>query len=139
MVYEKLLEMKKDAHLTNQQVADLSGVPLATVNRILSGQTENPTFDTVVAMAKAMGGSAEELMGISKVEEVETRGYDKLAELHRQHIYQYEEHLKTQREHIKSIKILVRILFCIIAFLLLFEFGYILLDFFTPTGGVIRY
>lgn len=139
MVYEKLLEMKKDAHLTNQQVADLSGVPLATVNRILSGQTENPTFDTVVAMAKAMGGSAEELMGISKVEEVETRGYDKLAELHRQHIYQYEEHLKTQREHIKSIKILVRILFCIIAFLLLFEFGYILLDFFNPTGGVIRY
>ena len=44
MISAQLKELKDKRKLTNQQLADLSGVPLGTINRILSGQTDNPAF-----------------------------------------------------------------------------------------------
>ena len=59
MLYESLRAMKGD--MTAQQIADKSGVPVATVNRVLQGLTENPGFDTVCKLVKAMGGSLNDL------------------------------------------------------------------------------
>lgn len=59
MLYESLRAMK--GSMTAQQIADKSGVPVATVNRVLQGLTENPGFDTVYKMVKAMGGSLNDL------------------------------------------------------------------------------
>ena len=59
MLYERLRAMKGD--MTAQQIADKSGVPVATVNRVLQGLTENPGFDTVCKLVKAMGGSLNDL------------------------------------------------------------------------------
>ena len=69
----KLLKEKRK--LTNQQLSDLSGVPVGTINRILSGQTDNPSFQTVCDMVMAMEGSLDELVGIkedSPVEQLKT-------------------------------------------------------------------
>lgn len=60
----KLLKDKRK--LTNQQLSDLSGVPVGTINRILSGQTDNPSFQTVCDMVMAMEGSLDELVGIKE-------------------------------------------------------------------------
>lgn len=62
---KKLNEFKDSCDLTNQEISEKSGVPLGTVNRIMSGQTECPSFDAVAAIVKAMGGSLDELAGIS--------------------------------------------------------------------------
>lgn len=43
-IVETLKNMKSEQNLTLQQISSASGVPLSTVNRILSGQTENPSF-----------------------------------------------------------------------------------------------
>ena len=59
MLYESLRAMK--GSMTAQQIADKSGVPVATVNRVLQGLTENPGFDTVYKIIKAMGGSLNDL------------------------------------------------------------------------------
>lgn len=59
MLYERLRAMKGD--MTAQQIADKSSVPVATVNRVLQGLTENPGFDTVYKLVKAMGGSLNDL------------------------------------------------------------------------------
>lgn len=59
MLYERLRAMKGD--MTAQQIADKSSVPVATVNRVLQGLTENPGFDTVYKIVKAMGGSLNDL------------------------------------------------------------------------------
>lgn len=59
MLYESLRAMK--GNMTAQQIADKSGVPVATVNRVLQGLTENPGFDTVCKIVKAMGGSLNDL------------------------------------------------------------------------------
>jgi transcriptional regulator with XRE-family HTH domain len=53
--------MKDASNMTAQQIADKSSVPVATVNRVLRGLTENPGFDTVCKLVKAMGGSLNDL------------------------------------------------------------------------------
>lgn len=64
MIIKMLKELKSLKQLTNQQIADLSGVPLSTVSRIFNGQTENPNIQTIADIVGAMGGSLDELLGI---------------------------------------------------------------------------
>ena len=52
---------------TIDDLAALSGVPAQTVKRIRQGVTDNPYFDTVAALVKAMDGSLDELAGIDRV------------------------------------------------------------------------
>lgn len=59
---EKLRQLKKKSHMTNQQIAEKSSIPESTVARIFSGKTLNPTVTTVISMARAMGGSAADLL-----------------------------------------------------------------------------
>lgn len=61
LLYEHLRAMKDASSMTAQQIADKSGVPVATVNRVLQGLTENPGFDTVYKLVKAMGGNLNDL------------------------------------------------------------------------------
>lgn len=65
MFTDKLNKLKDERKLTNQQISDLSGVPLSTVTRILNGQTDNPNFQTIIDIVTAMGGSLDELTGLS--------------------------------------------------------------------------
>ena len=64
MLSTRLKELKDQRKLTNQQLSDLSGVPVGTINCIMAGQTDNPSFQTVCDMVMAMGGSLDELAGI---------------------------------------------------------------------------
>ena len=64
MLSTRLKELKDQRKLTNQQLSELSGVPVGTINRIMAGQTDNPSFQTVCDMVMAMGGSLDELAGI---------------------------------------------------------------------------
>ena len=57
MLSTQLKLLKEKRKLTNQQLSDLSGVPVGTINRILSVQTDNPSFQTVCDMVMAMDGS----------------------------------------------------------------------------------
>lgn len=60
---DKLRQLKKKSHMTNQQIAEKSNIPESTVARIFSGKTPNPTISTVLPMVRAMGGSAAEFFG----------------------------------------------------------------------------
>lgn len=66
MYAEKLKEMKKRKNLSAIEISQKSGIPEATISRIMSGQTESPSFSTVVAIVKAMDGSLDELVGIPR-------------------------------------------------------------------------
>ena len=62
MLATQLKLLKEKRKLTTQQLSDLSGVPVGTINRILSGQTDNPSFQTVCDLVMAMDGSLDELV-----------------------------------------------------------------------------
>ncbi len=61
---EDLKRMKEERKLTTKQISELSGIPESTISRILSGQTDNPSFDTICSLVRAMGGSLDEFTGI---------------------------------------------------------------------------
>lgn len=46
---------KNALEMTNQQVADASGVPKSTVDRVLRKDTENPTMKVILDIAGAVG------------------------------------------------------------------------------------
>ena len=64
MKAEDLKKMKEERRLTTKQISELSGIPESTISRVLSGQTDNPSFDTICALVRAMGGSLDEFTGI---------------------------------------------------------------------------
>lgn len=60
--------MEKHA-LTNQSMANLSGIPIGTISGIRSGKIQNPSFENVCAMLRAMGESADALIDGAQVGE----------------------------------------------------------------------
>lgn len=58
MLYEKLNERKKELGLTTEQLSRLSGVPVGTINKVLSGETRSPRYATLRALESVLYGSA---------------------------------------------------------------------------------
>ncbi len=54
MTLEEIRRLKQKYGYSNAQLSDASGVPLGTVNKVLSGQTAHPRHDTLVALARPL-------------------------------------------------------------------------------------
>ena len=52
MNIQEMKEKKKEKGYTNEQIAELSGVPLGTVQKIFGGTTISPRYDTLKALEK---------------------------------------------------------------------------------------
>lgn len=61
---EELRRGKLRMAVTNQQLSDESGVPIATVNRILTGAVINPGIFSVAPVCAVLGLSLDGLLGI---------------------------------------------------------------------------
>lgn len=60
-IIDRLKALKVKSGKSALQIAKECDMPESTVTRILSGKTPNPTVSTVIAMYKAMGGTAAEI------------------------------------------------------------------------------
>lgn len=63
MTIEEMKKRKIERGLSNKQLAELSGVPLGTLQRILAGKTKAPRRDTVEALTRALETPAPEQAG----------------------------------------------------------------------------
>ncbi len=52
MKIEEMKEKKKEFGYSYAQIADLSGVPLGTVQKIFNGETKSPRYDTIIALER---------------------------------------------------------------------------------------
>lgn len=50
MTIQEMKEKKKEKGYTYAQIAELSGVPLGTVQKIFCGETVSPRYDTLLAL-----------------------------------------------------------------------------------------
>lgn len=64
-IIEKVKQRMTERHLTIQWVSDESKVPASTISRILSGRTDNPSVQNLVAICCAVGVSLDELFGLA--------------------------------------------------------------------------
>ena len=60
MGLELVNKLKQERGMVSEDLARLSGVPLGTLNKILNGQTKNPSLETVFALAHALGCSVDD-------------------------------------------------------------------------------
>lgn len=68
MLYNYLQDLQENSGISRRDIADRSGVPRSTVDRILSGESDDPKFQNVADIVIAMGGSLDELVGIIQEE-----------------------------------------------------------------------
>lgn len=127
MLHEKLSELKTQAGMTAQQIAEKGHVPASTVSRVLSGQTPDPSFQTVSAIVQALGGSMDALLGLP----APSAPPDRHEELERL-LAEKDARLKD-----KDRAICVLIIAC--ALLAIVAIGYLIWDATHPTQGMIQY
>ena len=61
MGLEIIQELKKEKGLTIEELSAKSGVPIGTLNKILSGQTKDPKLETLKALTRVLGCSLDDL------------------------------------------------------------------------------
>ena len=52
LTIEEIRKKKEEYHITNAQLANLSGVPFATVQKVLGNVTKSPRLETIKALSK---------------------------------------------------------------------------------------
>ena len=52
MTIEELKERKRQKGYTYAQMSELSGVPVGTIQKIFTGETTNPRYDTLQALER---------------------------------------------------------------------------------------
>ena len=62
LTLEEIRRRKKELGFTNEMLADRSGVPLATVQKVLAGVTKAPRRRTLEALSKAFPDPGEALL-----------------------------------------------------------------------------
>ena len=149
MIIHKLKEMKKESKLTSQQLSALSGVPASTITRIMSGDTVNPQFQTIVDLVKAMGGSLDEFCNIPPkiipAEQVEAPTSE-LITLYREMldekgriIQEKDLTIKEQSNALKEKRKEIKILLLILGITLVSIILVLLFDLFNGNFGYFRY
>lgn len=115
---EYLKRLKDQSKMSAKEIANKSGIPEATISRILSGQTEDPYFSNISAIVIAMGGSLDELCGITKTS-------DPMIDF-------YEKTLNFERKRIKTLSVILLVIVAVIVAILIY-------DAFHGNIGYIRY
>lgn len=118
-----LKALKEKSGLTDDQIADLSGVAKGTVTRIINGGTENPGFQTVADIVKALHGSLDE-MAMIQVEEDEPVEKETESRL----VLLYREIIRGKDKWIRTLAIALGAVMAVVMFLLIF-------DIMNPTVG----
>ena len=60
----KLNYFKKKLKLTNEKIATMANIPVATIERISSGRTQNPNLRTLKALANIFECSLDDLINL---------------------------------------------------------------------------
>ena len=110
MGLEKISEYKKALNLTNEELANLSGVPKGTLDKILSGITKDPKLGTLKALAKVLNCTLDDFddstnipnSKLSKDESVLLDNYTKLNQLGKNKLLEYSNDLIETPKYIEN-------------------------------------
>ena len=58
----RIKQIMKSKRIGNKALADMTGLPLGTLNKIIYGDTKSPTLDNMQAIAKALGCTLDDFV-----------------------------------------------------------------------------
>ena len=136
-IIDRLKALKVKCGKTSAQIAKECDIPESTVTRIFSGKTPNPTISTIIAMYKVMGGKAADIFDdtvkvdvVSEAPQVVVPQVDE--RLYNEIIGMYKDSIKTKDKWIK-------ILFALVAVLVVFIIAVFMVDILHGGIGYVRY
>ena len=143
MLHKYLQDLQETSGISRRDIADRSGVPRSTVDRILSGESDDPKFQNVVDIVMAMGGSLDELVGITQDEPESVQNEDPVKVLATTTEASKESiqpccSAASKCDRIRQYRCYVRILFIACCVLVAFIMVMVILDSFLPGVGWIR-
>ena len=56
---DRIKQIKKQKGLTNEKLAEISGIPLGTLSKILGSETKDPQISNIIKIAQALGVSSD--------------------------------------------------------------------------------
>lgn len=124
MLHKKLQELKDKSGMSYQDISDESGVPLPTVKRIISGQTSDPGYSSVIAIVKALNGSIDDIQEVMQENSRSAATTQKMCSV-------YEQNIHEKNQLIKFLLIISISMTAIFIFLLVW-------DFLNPSIGFFR-
>lgn len=119
MMANRIRRRMDELGLTNQMLADRAGMPLVTVNRVVSGQTENPSIQTLIALSSTLNMSLDEISGLAVTSEAPIKpspaisAYENMVQvvqqLHNEQLLDLQAHhtadlLRLEEQHKSSIR-----------------------------------
>ena len=132
MVKDYLNTLKNAGGYTWQDIANISGIPEATIRKVFSGETADPRFETIAKLVIAMGGDMNDAIDNKKKKEIEISSTISLKE-------SCEMRLDDQKEYIASLKNDKKILGIALAALGGIVVLILVLDIVLASHGWIRY
>ena len=140
-ILQHLKSLKEKKGYSNAKIAELSNIPLATVNKVYSGETPNPSFDTVARLTIALGGSLDVIAGIksSTDEPTLTSPVLQTIESYSELLKEKNERIKEKDEIIRQTKKALKIFAGFTGGILLLLVGFVLFDAITGHLGLFRY
>lgn len=77
----KIKKALKDKHMTYANLSELTGIPIGTIKRLLSGVTVNPRIDTIEKIEEVLGFPSSDMVSpyLTEQEESLLRSYRNLS------------------------------------------------------------
>lgn len=101
---EYVLALKDAGNFTNEDMANISGVPLQTVKNFCTGKTgKNPGFSAIVKLVVSMGGDLNELIGYEKKKEIEINSTVSMKETYEMRIVDIISSYEARIEDVKAL------------------------------------
>lgn len=97
MVKDSLKALQIKVGISCSEWSKLSTVPEATIRKILSGETPDPRFETIVRLVSSVGGSMDDITGSKKEAEIENKAVLVLKE-------SYEARIEALNDRIEALK-----------------------------------
>ena len=76
---ERIKKIKSERKITNEQLSELTGIPLGTLSKILAGISDSPKLVNIVAIADALGCTLDYI--VSGVNENTNKGWPHIDEI----------------------------------------------------------
>ena len=134
LLHERIQERKRLRKLTNREIAELSGVPEASISRILSGETANPSYQNVRDIVVALGGDEDAFFNsVPPTAPAPAHSADaQVIALYEKRLEDKDAALRDKNKWIRNLFIVVIILVCFLVF-------WLIIDITNPVIGWVRY
>lgn len=121
MVKEYLNTLKKAGNYSWADIANLSGIPEATVRKVFSGETADPRFETIAKLVISMGGDMNDVIDNKKKKDIEISSTITLKESCEMRLEDQKEYIASLKKDKKILGIAVSVLVGVVVLLLILD------------------